>query len=199
MTIHSSKGLGFDNVIILNGSDEVFGFPSQLEMDPILKLVKYDDQTISYAEERRLFYVALTRTKNKVYLLYPTTKPSAFVKELTKGYSTVRFPKSINQHIPIQDRKDKRCPICGYPIQLKKNKAYGLKLYMCTNEPELCGYLTNNLRSGKKSVRKCPDCRTGFLIVKHSIKNDNYFFGCTNYEDNGKGCNHSESLKDIEL
>lgn len=194
MTIHASKGLGFDNVIILNGSDEVFGFPSQIEMDPILKLVKYDDKTIAYAEERRLFYVALTRTKNKVYLLYPKTKPSYFVKELTKGYSTVRYPKSINQNIPLQDRKDKRCPICGYPLQFKNNKAYGLKLYMCTNEPELCGYLTNNLRSGLKSVSKCPDCKTGFLVVKNSRKTGKYFFGCTNYKDNGQGCNHVETI-----
>ena len=194
MTIHASKGLVFDNVIILNGSDEVFGFPSQLEMDPILRLVKYDDRTISYAEERRLFYVALTRTKNKVYLLYPKTKPSDFIKELTKGYSTVRYPKSISQNIPLQDRKDKRCPICGYPLQFKHNKAYGLKLYMCTNEPELCDYLKNNLRSGKKSVSKCPDCKTGFLIVKRSQKNDNYFFGCTNYKDSGTGCNHVERI-----
>ncbi|MGE4572571.1 MAG: UvrD-helicase domain-containing protein [Candidatus Izemoplasmatales bacterium] len=197
-TIHGSKGLGFDNVIILNGSDEVFGFPSQIEMDPLLKLVKYDDNSYSYAEERRLFYVALTRTKNQVYILYPKTKPSEFVLELAKDYDLVNHPSSIHKKVPLQDRKDKLCPNCGYPLQLKNNKTYGLKLFMCTNEPEICGYMTNNLRSGKKSISKCPDCLTGFLIVKHSKKNEDYFFGCTNYKKDGNGCNHMEKIELME-
>jgi len=199
MTIHASKGLGFDHVILLNGSDEIFGFPSQIEMDPLLKLVKYDDQNISFAEERRLFYVALTRTKNRVHILYPTSKPSSFVKEIAREYDLVDHPKQIQDKIPLQDRKDKRCPICGYPLQFKKNHAYGLKLFMCTNEPELCGYMTNNLRSGKESISKCPMCKTGFLIVKHSRKQDSVFFGCTNYKTDGTGCNHTLPIKKTYL
>lgn len=198
-TIHGAKGLGFDNVILLNGNDEIFGFPSQIQMDPVLKLVKYDDNSYQYAEERRLFYVALTRTKNKVFILYPKTKPSTFVLELAKDYNLVNHPKEINKKIPLQDRKEKRCPRCGYPLQFKKNNAYGLKLYICSNEPEICGYLTNNLRSGKKSISKCPNCVTGFLIVKHSKKTKNYFFGCTNYNSNGKGCNHIEPIEEQEF
>ncbi|MDD3121251.1 MAG: UvrD-helicase domain-containing protein [Bacilli bacterium] len=193
-TIHNSKGLGFDNVIILNGSNEVYGFPSQIEMDPIFKLVKYYDQTISYAEERRLFYVALTRTKNQVHILYPKTKPSSFVLELANNYDLVKHPSDITEKAPLQDRKDKLCPICGYPLQLKKNRAYGFRLFMCSNEPELCGYLTNNLRSGKESISKCTECMTGYLVVKHSIKKDQYFFGCTNYRKDGKGCNKTKPI-----
>jgi len=192
-TIHRAKGLGFDNVIILNGSDEIFGFPSQIQMDPILRLVKYDDKSISYAEERRLLYVALTRTKNQVHILYPKTKPSSFVLELARDYKLVNHPREILQKIPLQDRKDKLCPICGYPLQLKHNKAYGLKLYICSNEPEICSYMTNNLRSGKESISKCPDCLSGYLIVKHSRKTGDHFFGCTNYKD-GKGCKFTKPI-----
>ena len=194
MTVHASKGLGFDNVIILNGSDEVFGFPAQLEMDPLLRLVKFDDRSYSYAEERRLFYVALTRTKNRVFILYPSSKPSVFVREIATEYDLVVNHGSIDNNIPLQDRKDKTCPLCGYPLQLKKNRAYGLKLYMCTNEPELCDYLSNNLRSGKEPIRKCDKCKNGFLIVKNSRKNDNYFFGCTNYKESGTGCNNTRKI-----
>jgi DNA helicase IV len=191
LTVHRSKGLGFDHVIVLNGSDGTFGFPTQIEMDPLLRMVKFDDRTITFAEERRLFYVALTRTKNRTHILYPKTRPSTFVKELARDYKLVDHPSTITDSIPLHDRKDKRCPICDYPLQLKENKAYGLKLFMCSNEPEICGYMTNNLRSGRDSITKCPSCKTGFLIVKHSKKTGDYFFGCTNYRSDGKGCNHT--------
>jgi len=194
MTVHGSKGLGFTNVIILNGSDEVFGFPAQLEMDPLLRLVKFDDRSYSYAEERRLFYVALTRTKNRAFILYPKTKPSSFVREIAEEYDLVTIHGDINENIPLQDRKEKACPLCEYPLQLKENRAYGLKLYMCTNEPEICSYMTNNLRSGNQSISKCDQCKDGFLIVKHSKKTDSHFFGCTNYKESGKGCNKTRVI-----
>lgn len=80
LTVHSAKGLGADEVILLNGDDKVYGFPTNKKTDPILKNVQSVDSSYPYAEERRLFYVALTRTKNHVFILY--TKPSIFVKEI---------------------------------------------------------------------------------------------------------------------
>lgn len=56
LTAHSSKGLGFDNVIIINATNDTYGFPSKIETDPILKLVIEDDKAIDFAEERRLFF-----------------------------------------------------------------------------------------------------------------------------------------------
>jgi DNA helicase-4 len=82
MTIHSSKGLGYDNVIIINAEATKLGFPSKLETEPILKPLVMEDKSIRYAEERRLFYVALTRTKNEVIILTPKNKKSEFVKEI---------------------------------------------------------------------------------------------------------------------
>ena len=63
MTAHSSKGLGYDYVILINAIEGKYGFPSQIENDPIMKLVTVQDGSMKFAEERRLFYVALTRTK----------------------------------------------------------------------------------------------------------------------------------------
>lgn len=82
MSIHQSKGLEYDEVIVLNFEDEVTGFPSQINDDPILKFVKNYDETYRFAEERRLLYVALTRTRHNVYLVYPKHNPSVFIKEL---------------------------------------------------------------------------------------------------------------------
>jgi DNA helicase-4 len=86
LTVHTSKGLGFDNVIVLNMIEDRYGFPSQIEEDPIMKLVTHQDSSIEFAEERRLLYVAITRTKNRVYLITPLSRPSRFVIELVNDY-----------------------------------------------------------------------------------------------------------------
>ena len=52
MTAHSSKGLGYDDVIIVNGKNEMYGFPSKIEDDPVLSFVIKGDRSIDYAEER---------------------------------------------------------------------------------------------------------------------------------------------------
>lgn len=84
MTAHSSKGLGYDDVIIVNGKNETYGFPSKIEDDPVLAFVIKGDRSIDYAEERRLFYVAMTRTKNRVFFVAPEQNPSEFLLELKK-------------------------------------------------------------------------------------------------------------------
>lgn len=88
----------------------------------------------------------------------------------------------------------KSCPLCGYPMQLKYKRAYGLRLYICTNEPEICGFMTNDYRAGKLCIQKCDKCRDGYLVVKSS-KENGYFLGCTNYKTNGTGCNKSIGMK----
>lgn len=86
LTVHSAKGLGADEVIILNGNGGIYGFPTNKKTDSILKKVESVDVSYPYAEERRLFYVALTRTKNHVFILYSKKNPSIFIKELKKEY-----------------------------------------------------------------------------------------------------------------
>lgn len=73
LTAHSSKGLSADNVIIINAKDETYGFPSKVDDDPVLNMVVLNDTSYNYAEERRLFYVALTRTKTESSSLLPKT------------------------------------------------------------------------------------------------------------------------------
>lgn len=86
LTVHKSKGLGYDHVIILNAKNGKYGFPSQIIDEPLLRVL--DDEkkeSIEFAEERRLFYVALTRTKGFVYILVPNiplVKRSKFVMEI---------------------------------------------------------------------------------------------------------------------
>ena len=94
LTIHASKGLGYDNVIILNLNKGEYGFPSLKENDNFKNSLINNEEKFLYAEERRLFYVALTRTKNKVFILYKINHKSIFIKELKKY-------KQINNKIVI--------------------------------------------------------------------------------------------------
>ena len=83
LTVHASKGLESDVVILLNLEHTLYGFPSLIPDERILSLIK-KEQPFPFEEERRLFYVGLTRTKSSVYVLAPRYHPSCFVKELKK-------------------------------------------------------------------------------------------------------------------
>ena len=188
MTVHRAKGLGYDHVIIINARNETYGFPSQVQDDPVLKYVVKDDHTYDYAEERRLFYVALTRTKNRVYIITPQQHPSEFVLELIRDYPQVVVYGQIDKE-PKEKILEKRCPVCGYPLQLRYKKSYGLRLWICTNEPEICDFMTNNLTGENMTIMKCDKCRDGYLIVKDG-KGSGPFLGCTNYKQDKTGCNN---------
>ena len=81
-TLHSSKGLEADNVIIINMVDDYLGFPSKLKTHSVLNYVNTRNYDYKYSEERRLFYVGLTRSKNNVYLISDKNNPSEFIEEL---------------------------------------------------------------------------------------------------------------------
>ena len=83
LTVHSAKGLEADNIILINMTNKINGFPNKINNE-ILNKIHPIDQNILYAEERRLFYVALTRTKNYVYILTPIFGKSEFIKEIKK-------------------------------------------------------------------------------------------------------------------
>ena len=196
MTVHRAKGLGYDNVIIINAIDSVYGFPSKIQDDPVLQYVVKLDRSIEYAEERRLFYVALTRTKNRVYIVTPQQRPSEFVRELIRDYPNVTLRGQLDER--KQNTGDiKHCPVCGYPLQFRYKKAYGLKLWMCSNEPEICDFLTNDLRGNGMSIIKCDHCKDGYLIVKQGKNSP--FLGCTNYTLDGKGCNRMMTNKEYKV
>lgn len=92
MTMHKSKGLTYDEVIII-GLNSSFPHP---DVDNYWYIDLYRNKPITepipFAEERRLFYVALTRTKNKVYLLIDENEKrrSEFIAELDKIIQEVK-------------------------------------------------------------------------------------------------------------
>ncbi len=195
LTAHRSKGLGFDNVILISAANNKFGFPSQIENDPILNLIEeVPKEPLEYAEERRLFYVALTRTKNRIFILSPLNRPSKFIQELMIDYSDkVRYDTKISKE--KIEMKNKFCPVCKFPLKYMPKKLKGkINIWACTNEPEICDFMTNDLEI-KKDIHYCSECEDGCMIIK-SKRDDSTrkFWGCTNYKDDGTGCNCTEKI-----
>ena len=79
LSVHSAKGLEADHVILVNCNQGAF--PSIIEDDPILDFVLSKSESYPFAEERRLFYVAMTRAKMRMYVLYDQKRPSTFISE----------------------------------------------------------------------------------------------------------------------
>lgn len=88
LTVHKSKGLEADYVIILQCNKDVYGFPSLISDNPVLNYVLTQNDQYPYGEERRLFYVAITRAKCKTFVLYDRHSPSTFVDEFLHPENT---------------------------------------------------------------------------------------------------------------
>ena len=130
LTIHKAKGLEADYVIVLNCSAGKYGFPSEQSDDPVLNLLLTQADQFPNGEERRLFYVALTRCRHKVFLTTNTVYKSKFIIEMEERTGD----------IPIH-----KCPLCKTGI-LKETSGVSVKgrawkrLY-CSNWWWECDYI----------------------------------------------------------
>ena len=91
LTVHMAKGLEEESVVLIKFSNDYLGFPSKIENNRLLSIINDSDEDIPYAEERRLFYVALTRCKRRIYILVPRDNPSIFLKEIKSSCVELLF------------------------------------------------------------------------------------------------------------
>ena len=181
LSVHKSKGLEADNVILLNFKNDKLGFPNQIADDDVLNLVLTNAEKYKFAEERRLFYVAITRTKNRTFVLTDNKNPSPFFKEFEESDSVCFVNiKKINQE------NQTSCPLCKTGT-LYKVEHEGKCFVGCSNFPK-CNY---TLRDATilLNPKKCPAC--GGFLVKRKSKNYHWFIGCTNYPY----CEYTEQIQ----
>lgn len=158
LTVHASKGLEADNVIILNMKNSLMGFPNKISDDEVLSLVLQNKDTYEYAEERRLFYVAITRTKNRTYLIAPEQRASIFLNDLNK-ITNLCVCKNINEE---SYTSNPTCPRCktGYLVIKEHNKKQFLG---CSNYP-YCEYALKETEVLETHI-KCKQCG-GYLVKR---------------------------------
>lgn len=155
MTVHQSKGLECDYIILLNCNGGTIGFPSQISDSPVLKYVLSEPDAYAFSEERRVFYVGITRAKKHTWVLYDINNPSPFVKEFVLSLDPQLKPGA---GIP----ESERCPKChcGRIKVVKKGVSVNGNPYTtfaCSNEKYGCDYLETkfvNLNSLHRTPRK---------------------------------------------
>lgn len=119
LTIHGSKGLEADYVILPRVASGRYGFPSTMEDDPVLQLAMPEGEDFPLAEERRLFYVALTRARRSVLLITVQHRESSFMIELEKhhGIKAMNLTGEVtNAHV---------CPKCSKGTMVPRKGPYG--------------------------------------------------------------------------
>lgn len=138
-TAHSSKGEEADHVIVLGLDSGRYGFPSEIEDDPLLNMVLTKSDDYPFSEERRLFYVAMTRTKEKLFLVSSVSNRSSFVVELLDDN-----PNSIIE-INAKYEDFKLCPYCKVGSIVERNRRRdNHQFYGCSNFP-YCKFNANTL------------------------------------------------------
>ncbi|WP_226937694.1 UvrD-helicase domain-containing protein [Pseudogemmobacter faecipullorum] len=190
-TIHSSKGLEADHVVLLGADAGRVGFPSEITDDPLLSLVSPEAEPFENAEERRVMYVAMTRARATLTILASRSRPSAFVSELladpeyglkdsTAG--TAPLPpcsKCGGQLVPVQSQAGRiwyRCQHdrhCGNMLPACPDCATGL--------PQRKGDMGHECDSCSGQFRSCPVCGDGWLVPRKGRYGA--FLGCVRYPD----------------
>jgi DNA helicase IV len=130
MTFHKAKGLESDYTILLDVSEGAYGVPSQIEDDELLNLVIPRPETYPYAEERRLFYVALTRASRGVFILFNQSKPSRYISEIK-----LLSPSAL-RYESVDGKEILSCSRCGEGFMLlRKSKKNASEFLGCSNFP----------------------------------------------------------------
>ena len=126
-TIHGAKGLEAKVVVIIGLTDGYGGFPDIWMEDRIFQVIKKANHDQLLEEERRLFYVAVTRAKDKLFLITEKGNESSFLKEIPETFtvkSTTALPSLVEKVLTCENcfsQLDSKlyafCPYCGFKLK----------------------------------------------------------------------------------
>lgn len=204
-TIHASKGKEADYVVVLGLETGKLGFPSGKTTHPLLESLLPTLESYPHAEERRLLYVALTRARNRVYLITDMAVASSFVVELLKGKYEIdlnEFSTSLSQQL-LHILKCIKCKTgTMVPRQSQFGSFFGCnKFPLCTHKERGCNRCESQMRrAGRFKIcinphclswtPVCPQCSAEMVQRKGR---HGEFWGCKNYRYEGQGCSHTEN------
>lgn len=173
-TIHASKGLEADHVILLRADSGRMGFPSEIADDPLLTLVSPEAERFDNAEERRVMYVAMTRARRSLTIMASKSRPSSFVTEImnSPAYPIAARPQT---ELPVHE-----CGECGGRLIDVRGKD-GRLWYRCEHDQHCGNFLSSCPSCGSGlprssantgdakctcgcSLPACPECRDGWLV-----------------------------------
>lgn len=86
-SIHKAKGITRDYVFVLNVNGGLHGLPARRKSDALLEMLLVDSEKYPFAEERRLFYVAITRARRASFLICDQSNPSPFLFEISSEFA----------------------------------------------------------------------------------------------------------------
>ena len=124
-SMHKSKGITRDIVIVLNMNSDLMGMPALRESDPITDSLLSHEDDFAFAEERRLFYVAITRAREATFIIANRKNPSPFIFEISQT---------------IKEAYGKLCPKCGTGELIRKHGKSG-DFFYCSNYRFGCNYV----------------------------------------------------------
>ena len=205
-TIHRAKGREADWVIVLENKSGANGrgFPSEIADDPVLNMLLPENEKFVHAEERRLFYVAVTRARRGVFLFAPSGEASAFIREIdpASGFGVRENAAPYARYVASEGGHDARtfvCPACkGWTIRKMQRKDGG-EFYGCTNHPMCNGSLPECHECGRpvpvaqpshankdkhvcecgEEYEICPRCNEGVLTRRDGPYST--FWGCSRF------------------
>ncbi|MCG9648780.1 UvrD-helicase domain-containing protein [Vibrio brasiliensis] len=208
-SFHASKGKEADYVIIMGLTTGKHGFPSQKITPPLVDALLPKGDDYEFAEERRLFYVALTRAKHRAYLLADMTDVSDFVIELMKQkyyVETDEFDASLVQKLFEQIS----CSSCKTGILKERVGQYG-KFMSCSFYPrckhketpcDQCGSPMSS--TSKLGFQECineecgdirPLCQRCGSEMKLRKGQFGQFWSCSTYrKDKDKNCGYTQNV-----
>jgi len=214
LSIHASKGNEADYVVLMGMVKGKQGFPSAKVTPPLLDALLPAVEAHAYAEERRLFYVALTRARHRVYVLADMTVCSEFVTELVDNEYEVEldeFAASFVQRLI----KEIKCMRCSSGSLVERLGKFGV-FYSCSNYPRCkhkekgCSSCASPMTREQvtgfkvclsdqcKNITPLCDICGGEMALRNGPRGE--FWGCRNYRAKEKpSCGHTKQRDDIAL
>jgi DNA helicase-4 len=204
LTFHGSKGLEAEYCILIGFFQGKSGFPNMNMEEAVVEALLPTLDTYPHSEERRLFYVALTRAEKKNYIIANPMATSDFVNEIMSPKYEIHIG---SERFKEKYRKIFKCPLCADGYFMLKTGRYG-SFYSCStgsickSSPricEKCGAPSIDMRS--KSICNNEACRgekdicdrCGRPMVERQGKYGS-FLGCTGYGIKDDQCKHTRKI-----